>query len=116
MTQPDAPLTGVAAARAVRDVVLAIPAGRVLSYGDVAELAWLGSPRASARIMSLGLAGDVAWWRVVRADGSLPDHLQLSARERYAIEGTPLKDTERHLVQVDMGAARWDEPPHLPFA
>ena len=102
--------------RAVRAVVLAIPAGRVLSYGDVAELAWLASPRASARILSRGLVGDVAWWRVVRADGSLPDHLQLSARERYAAEGTPLKDTDRHLVQVEMTAARWPDPPEFPYA
>lgn len=116
MRQPPTPLTGAVAVRAVRGVVLAIPAGHVLSYGDVAELAWLGSPRASARILSRGLAGDVAWWRVVRADGSLPDHLQLSARERYAAEGTALKDTNRHLVQVDMTTARWADPPQFPYA
>ena len=114
MTRPDAPRTGAAAVRAVREVVLAIPAGRVLSYGDIAELAGLASPRASARILSRGLAGDVAWWRVVRADGSLPDHLQLAARDRYAVEGTPLRDTDRHLVRVDMAAARCPEPPEFP--
>ena len=44
----------------------------MLSYGDVAELAWLSTPRLAARIMALGMAGaDVPWWRVVRADGTL---------------------------------------------
>lgn len=35
---------GEAAVGAVRGVVLGIPSGTVLSYGDVAELAQLGSP------------------------------------------------------------------------
>lgn len=114
MHEPSAPLTGDAAAQAVRDVVLAVPPGAVLSYGDVAELAGLSSPRLAARIMSRGLAGDdVAWWRIVRADGSLPDHLQIAAREHYLAEGTPLKDTDAHLVQVNMRSARWDDPPEV---
>lgn len=112
MPDSHSPLTGDAAARAVRSVVLSVPPGAVLSYGDVAELAELSSPRFAARIMSRGLAGDdVAWWRIVRADGSLPDHLQIAAREHYLAEGTPLKDTDAHLVQVAMRAARWDDPP-----
>ncbi len=114
MHEPAAPLTGDHAARAVRAVVLAVPPGAVLSYGDVAELAGLSSPRLAARIMSRGLAGDdVAWWRIVRADGSLPDHLQIAAREHYLAEGTPLKDTDAHLVQVNMRSARWDDPPEV---
>lgn len=112
MREPPVPRTGQDAVRAVRSVVLAVPPGAVLSYGDVAELARLRSPRLAARIMSCGLAGDdVAWWRIVRADGSLPDHLQIAAREHYLDEGTVLKATDAHLVQVDMRAARWDDPP-----
>ena len=86
MSGPGAEQTrrGEAAVEAVRSVVLGIPSGTVLSYGDVAELAQLGSPRLAARIMSLGQAGeDVPWWRVVRADGTLPDRLQIAAREAY---------------------------------
>ena len=103
--------TGPDAARAVRDVVLKIPRGAVLSYGDVAELAELATPRLAARIMALGRAGeDVPWWRVVRADGTLPDRLQVGAREHYEREGTPLRETTAHWVQVDVRRARWNGP------
>ena len=100
--------TGLEAARAVRGVVLSIPRAKVLSYGDVAELAELNTPRLAARVMALGQAGaDVPWWRVVRADGTLPDRLQVSAREHYEREGTPLRKTAAHWVQVDVRRARW---------
>ena len=103
--------TGADAAAAVRGVVLNIPRARVLSYGDVAELAELATPRLAARIMALGQAGaDIAWWRVVRADGTLPDRLQVGAREHYEREGTPLRETTAHWVQVDVRRARWDGP------
>ena len=106
---PDAPRTGSDAVEAVRGVVVAIPPGAVLSYGDVAELAWLSTPRLAARIMAMGRAGtDVPWWRVVRADGTLPDHLQITAREHYEREGTPLRETDAHWVRVDMRTGRWD--------
>jgi alkylated DNA nucleotide flippase Atl1 len=54
----------------VLDVVDSIPAGRVLSYGDVAEYLGEGGPRQVGRVMALW-GGGVAWWRVVHADGSL---------------------------------------------
>ena len=99
---------GAEAVDAVRSVVTGIPPGTVLTYGDVAELAQLGTPRLAARIMALGQAGaDAPWWRVVRADGTLPDRLQVSAREHYEREGTPLRDTDAHWVQVDVRRARW---------
>lgn len=111
MSGPGAEQTrrGEAAVEAVRGVVLGIPSGTVLSYGDVAELAQLGSPRLAARIMSLGQAGeDVPWWRVVRADGTLPDRLQIAARGHYESEGTALRTTSAHWVQVDMARGRWN--------
>lgn len=114
MRDPAASLSGDDAVRAVRRVVLAIPPGTVLSYGDLAELAGLSSPRLAARILARGLPGDdIAWWRIVRADGSLPDHLQIAAREHYLAEKTPLKNSEAHLVQVAMRTARWDDPPEF---
>jgi alkylated DNA nucleotide flippase Atl1 len=35
--------------------------------------------------------GPVPWWRVVRADGSLPPSHHDEARQRYLQEGTPLR-------------------------
>ncbi|CAL8899521.1 MGMT family protein [Kocuria varians] len=111
MNETFEPLRGDEAVAAVRAVVVGIPPGAVLSYGDVAELAGLGTPRLAARIMASGKLGrGTPWWRVVRADGTLPDHLQITARERYEREGTPLRDTRAHWAQVDVRRARWAEP------
>jgi len=63
----------------VLDAVDAIPAGRVMSYGDVAEFIGAGGPRQVGRVMALW-GGGVAWWRVVHADGSL-----LAGHERAAL-------------------------------
>ena len=56
------------------------------------------SRRATSR--SAGLA----WWRVVRADGTLPEHLRSRAAEHYAAEGTPM----RTAGSVDIDRAVWD--------
>ena len=39
--------------------------------------------------------GSVPWWRVVRADGSLPPSHDEEARAHYREEGTPLKRSGR---------------------
>ena len=57
----------------VYDVVRRIPAGRVLSYGDVAAL--LGTPRAARGVgwALNALDGDssVPWWRVINKRGAI---------------------------------------------
>lgn len=53
----------------VLDVVAQIPAGRALSYGDVAKRVGEGGPRQVARVLAQFGSG-VPWWRVVRADGT----------------------------------------------
>ena len=52
-------------------VVAAIPPGRVMSYGDVAEYLGAGGPRQVGQVMSRSEA-DLPWWRVIHADGSPP--------------------------------------------
>ncbi|GAB3675327.1 hypothetical protein GCM10027589_45430 [Actinocorallia lasiicapitis] len=90
-------------AELVLQVVERIPAGRVMTYGDVAEYLGRGGPRQVGRVMATQ-GGGVPWWRVIRADGRfLPGH-EARARERYLAEGTPLRGDER----VDVRAARWD--------
>lgn len=88
-------------AAAVLEVVDHIPAGRVMTYGDIAEYLQRGGPRGVGGVMARD--GDaVTWWRVVRANGTLPPHLMIEAQTQWHHEGTPLR---RGIV--DVAAARW---------
>ncbi len=85
----------------VLDVVEAIPPGRVLSYGDVAEVVGRGSPRAVGTVM--GRHGhEVPWHRVVQASGRTAGPHAAEALALLRAEGTPLRGE-----RVDMDAARW---------
>ncbi len=89
----------------VLDVVEQIPAGRVMSYGDVAECLGEGGPRQVGRVMALW-GGAVPWWRVIHADGSPPPGHERAAQAHYLVEVTPLRSQGR-TVRVDMRLARW---------
>jgi alkylated DNA nucleotide flippase Atl1 len=90
----------------VLDVVDSIPAGHVLSYGDVAEAVGAGGPRQVGRVMALW-GGGVAWWRVVHADGSLLAGHERAALARYKAEGTPLRPSaDGGRPRIDMRRAR----------
>ena len=67
-----------------------IPTGRVVSYGDIAELVGTSARRVGAIMASAGPG--VPWWRVVNAAGRLPGHLVAEASRRWADEGTPAVD------------------------
>jgi alkylated DNA nucleotide flippase Atl1 len=90
-------------AAAVLDVVEAIPSGRVMAYGDVAEFLRHGGPRQVGRVLALH-GGGVPWWRVIRADGQPPRGHERAALRRWRAEGTPLRG-DGH--RVDMARARW---------
>lgn len=92
---------------AVLSTVEAIPPGKVLAYGDLAELIGIGGPRSVGAVMS-GHGAGVPWWRVIRADGSAAPGLEARARREWLAEGTPLRPTGK----VDMPRARWDGQPH----
>lgn len=83
-----------------------VPAGRATTYGALADAVGAGGPRQVGRAMSLHGAG-VPWWRVVRADGSLPPTHADEARPSYLAEGTPLRPDGR----VDLRAAFWQPLP-----
>ncbi len=85
----------------VLDVVDRVPAGRVVTYGLIAEAIGLGGPRQVGRVMALEGAA-VTWWRVVRANGTLPPHLMTDAQQHWEREGTPVRRG-----RVDVGAALW---------
>lgn len=100
-TDPDDELPPYAAQ--VLDVVDQVPAGQVTTYGDVAEYLGDGGPRKVGRVMSR-YGSAVAWWRVLRADGTPAPGLEDRAFAEYRAEGTPLRPGGR---RVDMTRARW---------
>lgn len=90
---------------AVLSIVEQIPRGRATTYGLIAEAVGRGGPRQVGNVM-LQYGAAVTWWRVVRADGSLPDPLSSEARQAYLEESTPLRPSG----SVDLRAAVWLPP------
>jgi alkylated DNA nucleotide flippase Atl1 len=86
----------------VLSLVEQIPWGRVTSYGAIAAVVG-GGPRQVGAVMARH-GGPVPWWRVVRADGSLPPSHEHDARPHYLEEGTPMRGSGA----VDMAAAFWE--------
>jgi len=106
-SRPATPALGDFASR-VLDVAESIPPGRVMSYGDIAELLGDGGPRQVGRVMALW-GGAVPWWRVVHSDGSLLAGHEREALGHYRREGTPLRTgTDGAPGRLDMTRARWD--------
>ncbi len=93
---------------AVLSLVERIPPGRVMTYGAIAAAVGHAGPRQVGRVMSTH-GGGVPWWRVVRADGTLPPCHDGEARAQHLAEGTPFKRSGL----VDLGSALWwpDEHP-----
>ena len=89
-------------ARQVLDVVDRIPPGKVMTYGDVAELMGRGSPRTVGAVMS-DHGREVPWQRVVQASGRPAEPYLAEALRLLAEEGCPLVGE-----RVDLAAARWD--------
>ena len=81
-----------------------VPRGKVTTYGAIADVVGhrlgRGGPRLVGNVMATHGAA-VAWWRVVRADGSLPPSHDEEARQAYLEEGTPLRPSG----SVDLGRA-----------
>jgi alkylated DNA nucleotide flippase Atl1 len=89
-------------AHAVLDVVDRIPAGRVLSYSDVAEMVGKGSGRAVGTVMAR-YGSEVPWHRVLRSDGSCATHKSDYQMELLREEDVPMRNG-----RVDMARARWN--------
>jgi methylated-DNA-protein-cysteine methyltransferase-like protein len=89
----------------ILDAVRAIPEGFVRTYGDLSP----NSPRLAGRVLR-STKDEVPWWRVVRADGSLP--VGEAQRARLEAEGVPLLATDP--PRVDMRRAHLPDPPPWP--
>jgi methylated-DNA-protein-cysteine methyltransferase related protein len=88
----------------ILQAIRAIPPGFVRTYGDLSP----GAPRLAGRVLR-ETSDDVPWWRVVRADGSLP--VGEDQRRRLDAEGVPLLATDP--PRVDMRTAHLPDPPPL---
>lgn len=93
---------------AVLSLVERIPEGRATTYGVLADAVGRGGPRQIGRVLSL-YGSPVPWWRVVRADGSLPASHQREALAHYREEGTPLKGSiaDAASLRVDVATVLW---------
>jgi len=88
--------------RLVLDVVDRIPPGKVMTYGDVAELLGRGSPRAVGTVLTT-FGREVPWQRVVQASGRPAEPFLQEALGLLVAEGCPVRGD-----RVDLDVARWD--------
>ena len=100
--RPGADSGPTAFAVAVLEVVARIPAGKVMTYGDVAEYLGQGSPRTVGAVMAKH-GHEVAWQRVVQASGRPAEPLVGKALALLQAEGCPVRGE-----RVVLAEARWD--------
>jgi methylated-DNA-protein-cysteine methyltransferase-like protein len=90
-------------------VIARVPAGRVVTYGQVAAMA--GNPRAARQVVRVLNAWsskrDLPWFRVVNRDGKISLPRGGGFEEQRALlvaDGVAVDDTGR----IDMTRYRWD--------
>lgn len=93
-----APVTDAQVER-VRALISAIPAGRVATYGDIATVAGLSSPRTVGWILRTD-GSDLPWHRVIRASGRPVPHLRTEQLELLRAEGVLAVDGRVDLCVV----------------
>jgi alkylated DNA nucleotide flippase Atl1 len=83
----------------VRTLVASIPAGRVSTYGDIAAVAGLSSPRIVGWIMRTD-SSDLPWHRVITASGRPARHLTTRQLELLRAEAVLALDGRVPLDEV----------------
>ena len=83
----------------VRSLVATIPSGRVATYGDIATVAGLSSPRIVGWIMRID-SSDLPWHRVITASGRPARHLTTRQLEMLRAEGVLAVDGKVALDEV----------------
>lgn len=92
----------------VWQIIAAIPAGKVTTYGDIALLA--GSPRAARQVggvlRRLPQGSKLPWFRVINRHGriSLQGDDLLRQRDALAAEGIEVNDAG----EIELEKYRWD--------
>lgn len=75
----------------VRELVAAVPLGRVATYGDIAAAAGLSTPRTVGWIMRTD-SHDLPWHRVIGSSGKPAPHLAERQLRILAAEGVVIRD------------------------
>jgi methylated-DNA-protein-cysteine methyltransferase-like protein len=83
----------------VRALVASIPAGRVATYGDIADAAGLSSARIVGWIMRTD-SSDLPWHRVLGAAGRPAAHIATRQLELLRAEGVLAIDGRVRLSEV----------------
>lgn len=83
----------------VRDLIAAIPAGQVTTYGDIAAAAGLSNARTVGWILRTD-GSDLPWHRVIRASGRPVPHLHTEQLELLRAEGVLAVDGHVDLPKV----------------
>ena len=90
----------------VLSLVERIPAGRVTTYGALADAVGSGGPRQVGAVMAT-YGGPVPWWRVVHADGTPARVDDAVALEHHRAEGTPVRPSGKVVMREAMW---WPDP------
>lgn len=85
----------------VREIISAVPPGTVATYGDIAAIAGLSTPRLVGRILRED-GFDLPWHRIIRASGVPAPHLRTEQLARLRVEGV-LADGQK----IDLRRHRW---------
>lgn len=86
----------------VREIIASVPAGRVATYGDVAAIAGLGSPRQVGWILRED-GSDLPWHRILRADGTPAPQLRAEQLHLLRTEGVLTQGQK-----ISLRRYRWD--------
>jgi methylated-DNA-protein-cysteine methyltransferase related protein len=111
-TKAGAARAGPSATERILALVARIPPGRVMTYGDIADVLGLGSPRQVGRVLA-GADVDIPWHRVLRSDGTMAEPVRDRQRQLLLSEGVGMVGE-----RVDLEAHQWSgampNRPHAP--
>lgn len=84
----------------VRALVVAIPRGHVVAYGQLGRAVGIGPRQAGRAVAALDDA--VPWWRVIHADGAPATCHGGTARDLLEAEGVPFRSSRVDLSKASV--------------
>ncbi len=88
---------------AIYAVIRQIPKGKVATYGQIAQMAGVRTPRMVGYALRIGQDKTLPWHRVVNAKGEISQRWSVDSmdlqRKRLLSEGVDMKDHRVHLTK-----------------